>query len=98
MMALALQKKKREDRRNIADMPSPPTNLPVPDTVVVKQESPPAPLDLGGAERGRRIDKGKTTKISVIGFDADGVDDYECVCTPMALFLVGTDPNFRQGY
>jgi GATA-binding protein len=96
MMALALQKKKREDRRNAADMSSPPAQPQVPDTIVVKQESPLViPPDLGEAERGRRIDKGKTAKISVVGFDADGVDDSECVRTYTALSFVGTDPILR---
>ena len=94
-MALALQKKKREDKRNTADVPSPRTNPPVHDSVVVKQESPPVPPDLGETERGRRIDKGKGTKISVVGFDADCVDDPECVCVSRALFSVGTDRFFR---
>ena len=96
-MALALQKKKREEeKRNTADVSSPSTNPLIPDTVVVKQESPSVPpRDLGGTERGRRIDKGKATKISVVGFDAEGVDDSECVCTSTALFLVGTDSFFR---
>jgi len=87
MMALALQKKKREDKRNAADMSSPPTNLPVTEVAAVKQESPPIlPSDFGETERGRRIDKGKTPRISVVGFDADGVDDSECVCASRALF------------
>lgn len=88
MMALALQKKRREDKRNAADVPSPRTNLPVHNTVVVKQE---LLSDAGETERGRRIDKGKTTKISVVGFDADGADDPECVCASRALSLVDTD-------
>ena len=95
-MALALQKKKREERRNAVDVPSSPTKLQVPDIVAAKQESPSVPpRDLGGTERGRRIDKGKGTKISVVGFDADGVDDSECVRTSTTPFLVGTDPFFR---
>ena len=96
MMALALQKKKREERRNAAGAPSPPTKQSVPDTVTVKQESPSVPpRDLGETERGRRIDKGNGAKISVVGFDADGVDDSECVCTFPALFSVCTDPFFN---
>ena len=80
MMALALQKKKREEKRNTVDGSSPPTKGLVPDTPVVKQESPSIPpRDLGETERGRRIDKGKGTKISVVGFDADGFDDSEYV-------------------
>ena len=80
MMALALQKKKREEERNAVDGSSPPTKELVPDTPVVKQESPSVPpRDLGETERGRRIDKGKGTKISVVGFDADGFDDSEYV-------------------
>lgn len=78
MMALALQKKKREERRNTADVPSPPNNPPTIEAITIKQESPLAlPPDLGETERGRRIDKGKPPKISVVGFDADGVDDSE---------------------
>ncbi|KAF9647321.1 hypothetical protein BDM02DRAFT_3117209 [Thelephora ganbajun] len=78
MMALVLQKKKRDDKRNTTDVSSPPTNPSVNDTVVVKQESPSVPpRDLGETGRGRRIDKGKATKISVVGFDADDVDDPE---------------------
>ena len=96
MMALALQKKKREDKRNAAEVPSPRTNPPVHDPIVVKQESPSVPPDLGETERGRRIDKGKSAKISVIGFDADGTDDPECVCTSRALFLPGTDRFFAR--
>ena len=92
-MALALQKKKREEKRNTADVPNSPTNPPVHDTVVVKQESPSVPPpDLGDTERGRRIDKGKSAKISVVGFDADDVDESECVCNPRALSLACTDP------
>jgi len=95
-MALALQKKKREEMRNAADAPSPPTKQPVPDTVAVKHESPSVPpRDLGETGRGRRIDKGNAAKISVVGFDADGVDDSECVCTSTAPFSVCTDPPFR---
>ena len=79
-MALALQKKKREDKRNGVDISSPPTNPSVTEVVTVKQESPSVLFpDFGGAERGRRIDKGKTPRISVVGFDADGVDDPEYV-------------------
>jgi hypothetical protein len=85
MMALALQKKKREDRRNAADGSSP-TGPPVAE--VVKQESPPVlPPDLGETGRGRRIDKGKATKISVVGFDTEDVDDQECVCASRSFFL-----------
>ncbi|KAF9792702.1 hypothetical protein BJ322DRAFT_68674 [Thelephora terrestris] len=73
MMALALQKKKREEKRNAAGLPSPPSNLLVAESV--KQE--PLPSDLGETGRGRRIDKGKPPKIKVVGFDADGVDDSE---------------------
>lgn len=95
-MALALQKKKWEDKRNTVDVPSPTNNPPVPDTVIIKQESPSIPPPaLGGAERGRRIDKGKGAKISVVGFDADDVDDPECVCSSRTLFLVDTNPFFR---
>ena len=95
-MALALQKKKREERRNAADAPSPPTTQSVPDTVAVKQESPSVPpRDLGETERGRRIDKGNGAKISVVGFDADGVDDSECVCIFSAYFPGCTDPFFH---
>lgn len=92
MMALALQKKKREEKRNAADVPSPPTNQPVAETV--KQES--LPPDLGEAERGRRIDKGKPPKIKVVGFDADGVDDSECVCVTRASFSLIIDPFFAR--
>jgi len=95
-MALALQKKKREEKRNTVDVPSPPTNPPVHDTVVVKQESPSVPPpDLGETERGRRIDKGKTAKISVVGFDIDGVDDPEYVCDWKGLFSAYTHPFFH---
>ena len=95
-MALALQKKKWEDKHNTVDVPSSTTNPPGPDTVIIKQESPSIPPpDLGGMERGRRIDKGKGAKISVVGFDGDDVDDPECVCSSRILFLVGTDPFFR---
>ena len=88
MMALALQRKKREEKRNTADVSSPPTKPPVSDAVVVKQESPSAPpRDLGATERGRRIDKGKAAKVSVVGFDADGIDESECVYRSTALFL-----------
>jgi hypothetical protein len=81
MMALALQKKKREDKRNAVDTSNPNTNPPVTELVAVKRESPSVLLpDFGGTERGRRIDKGKTPRISVVGFDADDVDDPECVC------------------
>ena len=78
-MALALQKKKREDKRTTTDFHSHPTNPPVADTIAVKQESPPVPLlVLGGTGRGRRIDKGKVALVSVVGFDADdGIDDPE---------------------
>ena len=94
-MALALQKKKREDKRNAVDIPSPRTNPSVHDAVVVKQESPSVPPDLGETGRGRRIDKGKAAKISVVGFDADDADDPECVRACRALFLAGTDRFFR---
>lgn len=78
MMALALQKKKREERRNAADALSLPSTHPITEVVAIKQESPSAPApDLAETERGRRIDKGKAPKISVVGFDADGVDDSE---------------------
>ena len=98
-MALALQKKKREDKRNATDGTSLGPDSPLHDTVVVKQESPLAlPLDPGGTERGRRIDKGKAAKISVVGFDADAPDDPECVCICSMLFLAHTDPLFRQGH
>jgi len=77
-MALALQKKKREDKRNTTDVQSPPTNTPLTDAVAVKQESPSVPLlDIRETGRGRRIDKGKAAIISVVGFDADDVDDSE---------------------
>ena len=96
MMALALQKKRREEKRNAADAQSPPTKLPGLDNVVVKQESPSvSPRDLGETERGRRIDKGNAAKISVVGFDVDEVDDSECVRPSAALFLADTDPPFR---
>jgi hypothetical protein len=76
MMALALQKQKRKGRRNVVDIPSSPTQPPVPDTVIVKQESPLVlPPDLGATESSRRIDKGHTTNISVVDFDADSVGD-----------------------
>lgn len=82
-MALALQKKKREERRNTADGSSPPAT----ESVVVKQEPPLIHLPgLGDTERGRRIDKGKGPKISVVGFDAGGIDDSEYVRVPRALF------------
>lgn len=98
-MALALQKKKREDRRNATDGPDYRSNPPAHDAVVVKRESPSAPPpDLGGTERGRRFDKGKAAKISVVGFEADGADDPECVCTCRVLSFVRTDPLFRQGH
>jgi GATA-binding protein len=72
-------------------LPGSPTNPPVHDAIVVKQESPSALADLGETERGRRIDKGKTAKISVVGFDADGADEPEYVRASRALSLAGTD-------
>lgn len=94
-MALALQKKKkREDKRNTTEVPT--TNSTLPGPVVIKQESLSLPLpDLRAMERGRRIDKGKTAKISVVGFDTDCADDPEYVCVSRALFFVGTDLFFR---
>ena len=81
MMALALQKKKREEKRNAADISSPPTNPLL--IEAVKQESPSTfPLEPRETKRGRRIGKGKTPKISVVGFDADGVDDSEYASVP----------------
>ena len=69
MMTLALQKK-REGKRNVVDGSRPSIEALVPDTPVVKQESPPVPpRDLGETEHSRRIDKGKGTKTSIIGFD-----------------------------
>ena len=95
MMALALQKKKREEKRNPADSSGLPIHSLVTEVVAVKQESPPAlPSDFGEAGRGRRIDKGKAPKISVVGFDADGVDDSECVCVSRALLSVGVNLFF----
>ena len=95
-MALALQKKRREERRNAADALSPPSTYPVTEAVTIKRESPPAPApDLAETERGRRIDKGKAPKISVVGFDADGFDDSECVYPAAALFSLSVDSLFR---
>jgi GATA-binding protein len=95
MMALALQKKKREDKRNITDASSASANPPVVEHVTVKLESPPAPSpDSEATGRGRRIDKGKAPKISVVGFDADGVDDSECASVSRVLFSFVIDPLF----
>ena len=98
MMALALQKKKREEKRNFADLSSPPTNPLATEFVAVKQEPTSVlPSDFGETGRGRRIDKGKTPRISVVGFDAEGVDDPECVCAFPALSSVGINPFFPLG-
>ena len=98
-MALALQKKKREDRRNTTDGPGFRTNPPAHDAVVVKRESPSVPPpDPGETERGRRFDKGKAAKISVVGFEADGADDPEFVYACKVLAFARTDPLFRQGH
>ncbi|KAI0026872.1 hypothetical protein K488DRAFT_64110, partial [Vararia minispora EC-137] len=81
MMALALKKQKEDEARQAAAQ----------DAAEELKQGPPAVKDEGGAdqsesaERGRRIDKGKS-KVSIVGFDGtnqDGTEEDDDALVPM---------------
>lgn len=77
-------------RRDVADVPSPLPEAPVPDTIVLKRESSSVPpWDPRETEGDQGSDRGNAAKISGASLN------FRCVCTPTMLCLVYSDPPFH---